>query len=331
MSKRLLWYAALCAATSIACGQTVERKISSPNTEESQSMGALSLGARAATLRARVEELRIIADQNPSTSRSREASLAEFQTLLLLAPQRDTVLEKRRHLLVEKLKKDEAIPRDKRAQLASLSANVDIGSDLSLKPEQRMHAYAEAAWKQLEEFPENNEQYAALLRIARDGGDALAMKIAGDLLASPAPDEFKRNARTIQARGNLIGKSIVELFDGKQNPLEVENNFTLFTWSGEQLSAFNLVKLIRQAFPEDTVVAVCLDKDPSAAKAVAVHMQSEARIIFPEGGVDGAICRQLLLDGPAIYRVDGRGIITTISGISQLAESQWQRASEARP
>ena len=284
----------------------------------------------ASALRAKAKILREKAGEKLGTKETREAELGEVEILVKLASQNDPELDLRRHKLVEKLRKDDAVPNDTRFRLAGLSGNTDVSRNRTLDPTQRMAAYAEVAWKLVEEFPDNPEGYASLLRIARDGNDALAASIADQLLASKAPEHIKNNASKMRSRIDLRGKLFAEVV-GRDIELPTQGPVCLFTWSGRNPRSLGLAEILKRELPAGTtIVGVCVDGDTPEARAATATVSLPVKWVYPAGGTTSEFCQRLLLTESSIYLVSAEGKINTVSGFHWLASQRWQKAKGGR-
>jgi len=288
-----------------------------------QKVDALSLRAKAEALRAKAAEKR-------GTKEGQDAELEEAEVLIKLPPQQDRALDLRRRLLVEKLTKDRTIPADTRFRLAGTSANVEVSRNRTLDPGSRMAAYAAVAWKLVEDFPENPEGYASLLRIARDSSDELAADIANQLLISKAPEGIKNAARVLRSRMDLLGKRFVDVV-GNDMDLPLSGPICLFAWSGNNVRSLGLAKILMRELPSGTiVVGVCVDGDTPEARAAAAALEEPIRWVYPARGGASGLCQRLLLTESAIYLISAAGNIDTVSGFHWMALQRWEKVKGGR-
>lgn len=284
----------------------------------------------APALRAKAKVLRDKSSKRPGTKEAQEAELEEADILIKLAAQKDPELDQRRHQLVEKLKKDETLPKSTRFRLAGASANIEITTDRTLDSDARMDAYAKVAWKLVEDFPENPESYASLLRIARDSNDAQAAKIAADLLLSAAPDAVKEAALVLHERSKLVGRSFAEVVGDAIQADMPTDSICLLTWTASRPETLTIAHRIVQDLPSGTVlVAICLDVDSTAARVLAEEKKVPAFFVYPEGGRSSLLCQRLHLGDGSVYLIDANGKITTTSALRQLGAQRRQKAKEA--
>lgn len=281
------------------------------------------------SLRAKAEALQAKAAEKRGTKEGQEAELEEAEVLIKLT-QQDRTLDLRRRILIEKLTKDRTVPADTRFRLAGTSANVEVSRNRTLDPGSRMAAYAEVAWKLVEDFPENPEGYASLLRIARDSSDELAARIADQLLVSEAPDDIKNAARLLRSRIDLLGKRFVDVV-GNDITLPTQGPACLFAWSGRNPRSLGLAEILKRELPAETmIVGVCVDGDTPEARAAAAAVNLSVQWVFPTGGAKSELCQRLLLTEAAVYLVSADGRIETVSGFHWLASQRWQKAKGGR-
>jgi hypothetical protein len=282
------------------------------------------------TLRARATQLQRIAEQKPDSKEARDAAVEEVQVLVKLAQTKDAALASRRHQLVEKLKKDETLPLATRARLAGLSANIEVATDRSLDPDQKMAAYADVGWQLVRDFPDRFEGYASLLRIARDSNDAQAAKIAEALIDSKASNDIKQAALQIQDRIKLIGQPLVNVV-GKDLDVPAGSPVCVYTWTARHADSLTLAKEIQDTMPAGTkLIGICLDGDTPQARSLATQGSTPGQLIFPTNGKDSPLCQRLVLDGPKIYITASDGTISTVSGYNYLAVKQWKKSKEGK-
>lgn len=325
---------AVTAALLSACAIVGLAQSAKPESAAPEKKGGVSLAPKkidATALRARAAELKRAADSNPESPEAKAAALEEAFTLVKLASEQDPELDARRRTLVERLKKDEAVPKEERVRLTGLSANTEVALNRQLSVDQRMAAYAEVAWGLQKEFPNRPQGYESLVRIARDSNDQQAQRIAEDLIASDAPQEIKREALAILDRVQLIGKSLQDLSAGEL-PLGTGHNVVcVFTWTVKQPGSAKLAEFLRKGLPPgSTVIGVCLDQDGEAAKSAVADLVTLAEFVFPLGGVESGLCRRLSLEGPQVYITDTEGGIATVSGLNWLRKRMYGSTNRGR-
>ena len=319
---------------------TIARSKESSDTNVSQNSGTLPIPSAvvqlrgqkvdAHALRAKAKALQVEAGKKRSAHKTQEVEIEEAETLIKLASQKDPDLDLRRHQLIDKLRRDKTVPKDTRFRLAGISANIEVSRNRDLDPGQRMAAHAAVAWKLVEEFPDNPEGYASLLRIARDGDDTLAASIANQLLISKAPEHIKNNARALRSRIDLVGKPFAQVVADYMD-LPTQGPVCLFTWSGRNPRSLGLAEILKHELPAGTtIVGVCVDGDTPEARAAAAAMSLPVKWVYPAGGTTSELCQQLLLTESAIYLVSAEGKINTVSGFNWLASHRWQKARGGR-
>lgn len=283
------------------------------------------------TLRAKAKKLRDTAKVNPGTKETRDSELEEAEILIKLAHTKDKDLSQRRHELVEKLKKDETLPKATRFRLAGSSANIEITTNRDLSPDERMAAYAKVAWKLVEDFPDNPEGYASLLRIARDSNDAQAAEITSELIHSSTPAAIKEGALLLHERLKLTGLTLTEVASGSLPKGMPAGRLCLFTWTASRPETLAIANRLVQDLPRDTaLVAICIDDDVGPARALAAEKKAPAFHIYPEGGANSSLCKKLHLGAATVYLTDANGKITTVSALQQISVQRWQKMKEAK-
>jgi hypothetical protein len=177
---------------------------------------------------------------------------------------------------------------------------------------QAHHARVVHARELIREFPGEPEGYGLLLALAKTGEPAIARHLAGELLASPAPENFKAGAQRVLGRLELLGRRLrfaeadAAITGARGKPLIV------YSWTAADEGFLRIIRQHAKA-SDVALVGVNLDVDIDSAKAVATTLPGTQ--YFDGAGLDGPRARQLcLLFRTSLYLVDEHGIVREVDG-----------------
>lgn len=172
-------------------------------------------------------------------------------------------------------------------------------------------AHAEHAEELIRDFPDQPEGYGYLLSLAKAENPATARRMAESLLASPAPEAFKRGAQRVLTRLALEGTPLrlagadAAVAAARGQPLAI------YFWTEQDDGIREAVARLAATRRDFAFIGINLDAATTAAQKAATSLPGSQ--FYDGGGLDGPLARQLQLTMTVgLYLVDAEGVIRDV-------------------
>lgn len=177
--------------------------------------------------------------------------------------------------------------------------------------EGHLQAHAEHAEELIRDFPDQPEGYGYLLSLSKAENPAKARRLAESVLASSAPEPFKRGAQRVLTRLALEGTPLrlagadAAVAAARGQPLAI------YVWTAQSAGIKEAVRRFAATRRDFAFIGINLDEDVTVAQASAAGLPGAQ--FYDAEGLDGPLARQLQLTmAVGLYLVDGEGVIRDV-------------------
>jgi thiol-disulfide isomerase/thioredoxin len=269
--------------------------------------------------------------QFPSDPRASEAREMEHHLLEMGLRLGNTKLTARLESMEAERLKDPTITEDERFHLRSSSMQRKAMS----KSEEGMPAvlaeFEKGARALQKEFPKRPEIYEMLLAVASESDSDKARLIADEILAGPASDEVKAQAKSILEKMDRVGKPLELKFtalDGKEFDLAKWRGKVVLvdfwaTWCGPCIAELPNVKAAYEKLhPKGfEIVGISFDQSKDKLEKFIAKEKMTWPQYFDGKGWENVFGQKFGIEGiPAMWLVDKKGIVRDLSARANLAE-----------
>lgn len=254
----------------------------------------------------RADELRRIPQEDPRSSRARNA---EAKALLEARLAGGSVNPARLRAAIATALGDSAASPSDRFTISALAKELSLREGPARTRQELVAARASHANQLVEEFPTVAEGYGYMLSIATGNGPDIARPLLDRIANAPAPESFKQKAARVKARLDLQGTSFTLSVPGVDLQRVPNRPVVVYSWSIRQPMMLSLVKQL-SATEGVGFIGVNIDPDPEPARKAVALMGIPGAQIYDGAGLDGPVAQQLSLTmDSSIMLVDAQGVV----------------------
>ncbi len=181
--------------------------------------------------------------------------------------------------------------------------------------------------KIIEEFPQEPRGYGRLIALAKGQESAQARALASEIIASPAPENIKAQARRLLEQRKLEGNPL------KLTGLDLKRHrgrvVVLYAWSA--LRPETLVAAQRWARADIQLIGINLDKNPASARDLVAKLKIPGEQVYDQNQLEGPSAQELCLTSPtAVYLINKKGLLTDVNGSLDTLEKISRLVAEGK-
>jgi hypothetical protein len=274
----------------------------------------------------RADEINGFQTQNPDSPHASEARRLEALMLVYARYNGMDSVKDRCDARVLEVRRDKTLPEEARFQLASLAdLRAERLSGASTQAD-LLAAFEKTTRSLILEFPHATSAYESLLHVADDAvDDAVATRIAADLLKMPAPQSVRDRAQRLLDRYALVGQPLTPLLGtalAASLPAGIPKGHmtVIYTWSAASEGVFLGHQIATVAPSDATIIGINVDTGGANARKAAQDNHLPGIQIVGSVGLIPRFADQLHLIGHDFVIVaDRMGTITSVSGRVGLA------------
>jgi hypothetical protein len=261
--------------------------------------------------------------KHPDHPSAHEAKLTEVRALVSASQVGDATVDGRLVSAVTALRSDETIPAPIRVQAVSAYAFPKAMRGAK-NPMGRLNAAAEVARGLAVEFPDQPQGTESLVTIAVASEEAVARKLAHEVLSMPAPTAIKQRAQLLLDRLDMVGKPVALEDEGvgqdhAKIAMIADRPSVIYAWATWSPGSLKLAAHLKKINPLANIIGLNLDQDTKAAEALAQKEGLVGSMIYDDRGIEGAVAQRLKIrSAPQVVLVDAQGIIREMRGESDL-------------